>query len=120
MNTINFARSLPLDFAQFSILTPFPGTPLYEELRADGQIPYGETPEEIMENWLRYIPYPSFTGMKPIWTTPGRTFEDLNYCQKIALRKFYMRPRFVWERLKMLNRRNILPVTRLALGLFRK
>lgn len=120
MNTIEFARSLPLDFAQFSILTPFPGTPLYEKLIKAGDIETGNTVDEILSNWLRYIPYPSFTGMKPIWTTPGRTYEELNYCQRLALRKFYMRPRFIWEKIKMLNFKNILPVIRLFLGLFKK
>ncbi len=36
--TIEFAQKINLDFVQFSLLTPFPGTPLYEDLREESRI----------------------------------------------------------------------------------
>ena len=36
--TIQFAKKLGSDFAQFTICTPFPGTPIYEEARKTGRL----------------------------------------------------------------------------------
>lgn len=39
--TVEFARSLEPDIAEFSILTPFPGTQLFEKARASSQASIG-------------------------------------------------------------------------------
>ena len=41
LQTIRFAKSLPLDMAQFSILCPYPGSPLFLELTAKGELDSG-------------------------------------------------------------------------------
>ncbi|HOI42273.1 MAG TPA: radical SAM protein, partial [Elusimicrobiales bacterium] len=37
LETIRFAKSLPLDMAQFSLLIPYPGSALFDELSAKGE-----------------------------------------------------------------------------------
>lgn len=44
--TVRFAQDTRLEMAQFGILTPFPGTPLYEKLDAEGRI--------IERDWSKY------------------------------------------------------------------
>lgn len=44
--TVNFARRNKLEAAQFAILTPYPGTPLYAEMEKQGRI--------IDRNWAHY------------------------------------------------------------------
>lgn len=44
--TVEFAQKIRLDVAQFTVLTPLPGTSLMEELKAKGRI--------VEEDWSRY------------------------------------------------------------------
>ncbi|RLF93100.1 B12-binding domain-containing radical SAM protein [Thermococci archaeon] len=70
-NTLERAYELNLDLAQFAILTPFPGTPLFERLEREGRIltrdwsryteadvvfqPKHISPEELIEGTMRCI-----------------------------------------------------------------
>ena len=44
--TVDFAKRIRLDLAQFTVLTPLPGTPLMAKLKEEGRI--------VEENWSRY------------------------------------------------------------------
>jgi len=46
MNTVKWARRLNPDLAQFSVLTPFPGTKLYEDMEREGKL--------LHHNWREY------------------------------------------------------------------
>jgi magnesium-protoporphyrin IX monomethyl ester (oxidative) cyclase len=81
--TINFALSLPLDFAQFSIFTPYPGCQIFYELVESGQI-------DPMD-WGRYSAYP-MGNLEPIYSPPGLSSGELKRYQRKALRRFYLRP----------------------------
>ncbi len=81
--TIDFAKKLPLDFAIFNCLTPFPKTPLYEELYL---------PETENDFWAEYI-----KSQVPLSEFIGRPWSDLEDSQlrKIAhkaMLEFYFRP----------------------------
>jgi len=118
--TIEFACRLPLDVANFTLLVPFPGSELYFTLVANKEIVLSDDPQEMLQGWMRYTTYPCFSDFEPIWLPKGRNSKELRGFQKTAIRKFFLRPRFVFERIKMLNLQNIAPVTKLTLGLFRK
>ena len=94
LETINFAKSLPLDMAQFSLCTPYPGSALFETLRGQGRIDTGLRPEGGLDTsvWKRYSAYISFTSLDPIWVTPEQTPAQLKALQKKAQREFYLRP----------------------------
>jgi hypothetical protein len=49
--TIGFAKTLNLDYAEFSILTPYPGTPIYEHAKKNNLL--------LTEDWSKY------TGLEP-------------------------------------------------------
>lgn len=99
LQTIDFACSLPLDFAQFSITVPYPGSQLFEDLVKDGKINTGVRQDGTIDLavWERYSAYNSFTDKKPIWVTEGMSVNELKKVQKLALRKFYLRPKQIFQ-----------------------
>lgn len=112
--TIDFACSLPLDMAQFSILTPYPGSPIFEQLRAEGRIDDGVRPGDGLDPtvWRRYSSYAAFSDNQPIWVTPEQTAEQLMATQKRALRRFYLRPRPFMVQLRRLRPADVLDTAR--------
>ncbi|MBT7913530.1 radical SAM protein [Candidatus Bathyarchaeota archaeon] len=102
LQTIRFAKSLPLDMAQFSILTPYPGSEIFEDLKEKGEIDTGIRPDGTLDTatWLRYSAYISYTDLDPIWVTPGLTPEKLKKLQKKAVREFYFRPKQIINQIR--------------------
>lgn len=93
--TIQFAKKLKLDFAQFSITTPFPGTRLYE-LYLDG----GKRDSIPWESFI----YAGTDGrLNPVFESSRLSRSDLNYWVKRAYREFYLRPSYLWQRIRQIN-----------------
>lgn len=105
LQTIRFAKSLPLDMAQFSVLVPYPGSEIYYDLRRKGQIDTGIRPDGSLDTsvWHRYSSYISYTENEPIWVTPELSAGELKALQKKALRSFYFRPRAFWDQARRLR-----------------
>ncbi len=105
LETIKFATKLPLDTAQFSILVPYPGSPLFNELAEKGELNTGIRPDGTLDTsaWMRYSSYISYTDNDPIWVTPGMTGEQLKRLQKKAARSFYFRPRAFYNQAKRIK-----------------
>jgi anaerobic magnesium-protoporphyrin IX monomethyl ester cyclase len=81
--TIDFSIKLNADYSQFSILTPFPGTPIYHELKEKKLLD--------TENWKKY------TVLKPVIK-----YEELGLTKQLVERKlaqaylkFYARPKYL-------------------------
>jgi len=74
-NTVDFAKQAKLELAQFSVLTPFPGTVLYSKLEAEGRI--------LHRDWSKY--YQGEACFQPTNMTP----EELKRGQKWAWNNFY-------------------------------
>lgn len=81
--TIDFSIKLDPDYSQYSILTPFPGTPIYYELKQKNLLD--------TENWDKY------TVLKSVIN-----YEKLGLSKKLVERKltkaylkFYTRPKYV-------------------------
>jgi anaerobic magnesium-protoporphyrin IX monomethyl ester cyclase len=118
--TIRFAIRLGLDMAQFSILCPYPGSPLFEELVERGEIDSGLRPDGGVDTsvWHRYSSYICFTDMEPIWTPETLSTKVLRDLQKKALRKFYLRPSQVWRQARRVRLNNVGQMIRVALDGF--
>ena len=114
LQTIRFAKKLPLDMAQFSILVPYPGSPLFNELKAKGEIDTGIRPDGSIDTsvWLRYSSYISYTKNKSIWVTPELSGDMLKKLQKKALRGFYFRPKQFYDQLKRVRFDQLLNTTK--------
>lgn len=105
LQTIRFAKKLPLDMAQFSTLVPYPGSAIYDELAARGLIDTGLRPDGSLDPavWQRYSAYSCFTDHQPIWTPSGMSSRELKSLQRRALREFYFRPRQIWFQMKRIK-----------------
>ncbi len=77
--TIDFAKSLNLHFAGFSIATPYPGTDLYEMVKALGFLQEGDHDEFFFGN--------------PVIETPDFTREELLEVRQQAEIEFYDDPK---------------------------
>jgi magnesium-protoporphyrin IX monomethyl ester (oxidative) cyclase len=114
--TIDFARSLPLDLAQFSIFVPFPGSVYFDELVEK---------QEIDEyNWDKFLQYHAFhESSELIYSPPAITPRELINFQKQAVFDFYMRPGIFLKMLLMFrpyNFRNYLESFLTLLGQLRR
>jgi anaerobic magnesium-protoporphyrin IX monomethyl ester cyclase len=80
-DTIRFACELDPLVANFSIATPFPGTDMYETVKAQGRI--------LAETWDDFV----FFEGKARFEMPGLPADLVERKWKEAYRRFYLRPR---------------------------
>jgi anaerobic magnesium-protoporphyrin IX monomethyl ester cyclase len=89
MNTIKFAQELNPEYAQFSILSPYKGTKLYEEAKRKGWY------QEIKAN----NPFDK-DQKRPVLLSENWTSADLNKILRLAHRKFYLRFSYIINKLR--------------------
>lgn len=92
LETIDFAIELNVRYAIFNIFVPYPGCELYDTLKAQGKIHY--------TSWSDFTSYPTYSGGTPVYVPHGLTHEKLMYLQKYAMKRFYLRPKFVLNEIK--------------------
>jgi anaerobic magnesium-protoporphyrin IX monomethyl ester cyclase len=85
--TIDYAIDLGSTFAQFKILTPYPGTPMFKQLE----------PLLTETNWEK------FDGYSPTFKHPNLTAHELKYLLGSAYKRYYMRPSYLANFLKIQN-----------------
>src|SRR5262249_36222867 len=79
--TIEFLRTAPLDLAQVTKFTPYPGTPAYPSVGEHGT---------FIEDWER------MNAMNWVFVPHGLTPEILERYFRLAYRTFYTRPDVLW------------------------
>lgn len=84
--TIAFAKKLDLDYAQFSILTPYPGTPIYEYARENNML--------LTRDWSK------FNATEPVMKLKNLTIKQLQSLFEKAYLTFYLRPKMLWRWIK--------------------
>jgi len=98
MRTLKFSIKLDPDYAQYSILTPYPGTEIYEEAARKG--------------WLLTENFDDYTCGKPVlknfYLSPKEISKLLRYCYI----RFYLRPKFIWKEIKNGNIKFILEIAK--------
>ncbi len=85
--TIDYAIDLGSTFAQFKILTPYPGTPMFKQL----------------EPLLTETDWEKFDGYTPTFKHPNLTAHELKYLLGTAYKRYYMRPSYLANFLKIQN-----------------
>src|SRR3989440_7750297 len=85
--TIDYATDLGSTFAQFKILTPYPGTPMFKQIE----------PLLSEDDWEK------FDGYTPTFKHPNLTGSELRYLLGAAYKRFYMRPSYLANFLKIQN-----------------
>jgi len=104
--TIDFLLELELDDFHMSMFSPHPGTEISKSINEYG----------IVDNDWR-----KFGGWHPVFIPKDISKEELVYYHKLAFRKFYFRPRIIYQYLSSIFRdyRNILKLFLGAKGLLR-
>ncbi len=83
--TIEFAKTLDLDYAQFCIDTPFPGTELYATAEK-----WGTLKKE----------YDKFNIWTPVFVPFGyKDAKEIEAMERYAMRSFYLRPKYIAKRI---------------------
>ena len=85
--TIDYATDLGSTFAQFKMLTPYPGTPMFKQI----------------EPLLAETDWEKFDGFTPVFKHPNLTERELRFLLGAAYKRFYMRPSYLANFLKIQN-----------------
>jgi len=81
METIKFIQELNPDDVGFYIATPYPGTPMAEQVKKNG--------------WLRVTDFNKYDTATPIFELPDLTMEEVREIREKAFHKFYIRPTYI-------------------------
>jgi len=92
--TINFAKRLNLDFAQFAITTPLPGTELYDLYLGNGRTDI---------SWENFSYAGTGETVTPVFESNGLNRSDLQRWTRTAYRQFYLRPSYLWQRIRKIS-----------------
>ena len=103
LDTIEYSIRLKPDFVMYNILTPFPGTTLYDEGLRDGVLD--------VQPWTDFMQNPTEEFKAQVWNEHF-TRDELRELLHYAYRRFYWRPRFVVRNLFQI--RNVSDFTRKA------
>jgi radical SAM superfamily enzyme YgiQ (UPF0313 family) len=95
--TIDYATDLGSTFAQFKLLTPYPATPLWNKM----------APLVTEQNWEK------FDGYTPVFSHPHLSGQELRILLGSAYTRFYIRPSYLANYLRLRNRRVLDVVGRL-------
>lgn len=84
--TIRFVKELNLADVGFYVATPYPGTPMYEQVKNNG--------------WLRVTDFDKYDTAGPTFETPWLTMEKLAEIRYKAYQQFYLRPGYVFHMMR--------------------
>lgn len=88
--TIEFAKKLDLDLVTFNVPAPHPGTEFYRYLESNGYL--------RTKDWSKYD-----TNSVPVYDYPTMSAKEIYRSALRAYRQFYLRPSYLWKRLKRIN-----------------
>lgn len=83
--TIKFIEKIAPDAVGFyNVATPFPGTPLYDQVKANG--------------WLRITNFDKYDTTRPIFETPQLSMKELGKLREGAFHHYYLRKAYWWDK----------------------
>lgn len=91
LRTIDFAIELEIDYAQFIAMHMMPGTKIYADALKAGAFDH--------DFFLDFARNPAPTSIDAYWENP-LSIEEAKSLTKLAYRRFYLRPSYIWKRLK--------------------
>ncbi len=84
--TIDFAKELDLNIAQFQVYTPVPGSPLYEKIARDGKV--------FSQKWEDFNAF-----NEPLFEYGESKFDLMVKMQQTAYREYYFRPKMIVKKI---------------------
>jgi len=88
--TIDFAIELDPDVAKFHITVPYPGTELFNQWQDAGYLKE--------KDWSKYGIH-----VEPIFEMPSVSSEKIMELHRLAYKKFYLRPKYLFKAVKRMN-----------------
>ncbi|MBF0445627.1 MAG: radical SAM protein [Magnetococcales bacterium] len=109
-DTIRLSLQLPLDYAQYTVLIPFPDTEIYE---------YYQNNSDCGDYWGKYTLDPANEiNIDLLGTEINR--EEASKLLAKAYHRFYFRPRIIWARFRQLSsKEEFLQLSKGAIGLLK-
>jgi len=83
MNAVRFAQKARLCMSCFPILTPYPGTQIFEQYRAEDRL--------LTEDWEKY------NGATVVFQPRRMTINELRHAQMAAFHEFYLPSSALWR-----------------------
>lgn len=83
--TINFIKSINVDYVTLGIAQPYPGTPFYNYLAENNYL--------RTRDWSQYDPM-----SLPVYDYPHLSAQEIFRAHYVGLRKFYLRPSYIIRR----------------------
>ncbi|MFH1575544.1 MAG: radical SAM protein [Candidatus Nealsonbacteria bacterium] len=91
--TINFAKSINVDYITLGIAQPYPGTPFYNYL--------------VQHNYLKTKDWSQYDPMKPpVYDYPNLSGKEMFQAHRKGLRSFYLRPSYIAKQLLQIRSAN--------------
>jgi len=84
--TIRFVKELNPDHVGFYVATPYPGTPMYDQVKEKG--------------WLKVTDFDKYDTAGPTFETPWLSMEKLAEIRYKAYQQFYLRPGYVFHMMR--------------------
>jgi anaerobic magnesium-protoporphyrin IX monomethyl ester cyclase len=81
MKTVNFIKEINPDDVGYYIATPYPGTPMAEQVKKNG--------------WLRVTDFDKYDTATPIFELPTLSIKELVKIREDAFHSFYLRPTYI-------------------------
>ena len=91
MLTKKLIREINPSILAVNVICPYPGTPVFDEMRANNLI--------ASYDWNHYVTY----GKLPLWRTFHFSPEQMVKLQTEIMAEFYFSPRFIFRRLKTMS-----------------
>ena len=106
--TIQFVKQLNPEDVGFYVATPYPGTPMYEEVKANGS--------------LKITDFDKYDTATPTFEIPNMTMQELTQIREQAFQSFYLSPRYFISAIGMFRKGKMwgLGATRLIMAHFRR
>jgi radical SAM superfamily enzyme YgiQ (UPF0313 family) len=83
--TIKFVEKIaPDDLAFYNVATPFPGTPMYDNVKEKG--------------WLKVTDFDMYDTTHPTFETPWLSMKDLGKLREAAFHHFYLRRAYYFDK----------------------
>jgi len=87
---ISFLKTLDTTFITLGIAVPTPGTDFYRYVEENNYL--------NTKDWSLYDPM-----KKPVFGYPGLSADEIEYYSKYGLRQFYLRPKYIFNRLRSIR-----------------
>lgn len=94
METFRVSRALDPDFIHLTVLTPFPGTAIYEQGLKDGIFTH--------DVWREFANNPNMGFVPPYWPE-NFSLDELNTMLVKGYKQFYRRPEYLVKRLRAIR-----------------